>query len=580
MLSIDGVGFDWSDMAEEQVQTNIALMAFSDSEVYNDKSCSKTCLKNYETLKKQCDDLIIKLNETEFKAATYKRGLETIKEQLVTFRKNKVLFGEEIAVLKREVGYKDYELGVLKTEFEKVKQEKEGIDFKIAKFNNASKSLDKLLESQITDKSKKGLGYHVIAPPHPLSLNAPTKLDLSYSGLDEFKDPEFNMHEQVSEDEISSVESSPNVVKETIFHTAEKITKSNGKPEKLEWSEVQSTRKKRMMTGNNYNRVDYDYYAKSAHPNTHRNMTLRAVLLKSGLKPLSTVRPVNTVRPIVVNTARPYTAPVNTVKENKGKPQLNDKGFVDSGCSRHMTGNIAYLSDFKEFDGGYVTFGGGAYGGRISRKGTLKTDNLNFEDGSNTESLACPRFTWVFFLTTKDETSEILKNFIKEIENLVDKKVKIIRCDNGTEFKNKASLIARSDEGFFFGYSLSSKAFRVYNTRTKKVEENLHVGFLENKLMIAGNGPKWLFDINSLTQSMNYVPVAAGTSSNDSAGTQGEFNADTSTQKEQVSQDCIVMPIWKDTTYFDSPSKIVSNKPKSASDDQEQAKDGPNDEKY
>ncbi|GJW38412.1 ribonuclease H-like domain-containing protein [Tanacetum coccineum] len=77
MLAIDGVGFDWSDMAEEQVQTNMALMAFSDSEVYNDKTCSKTCLKNYETLKKQCDDLIVKLNQTEFTAATYKRGLAT-----------------------------------------------------------------------------------------------------------------------------------------------------------------------------------------------------------------------------------------------------------------------------------------------------------------------------------------------------------------------------------------------------------------------------------------------------------------------------------------------------------------------
>ncbi|GKF69831.1 hypothetical protein Tco_0202888, partial [Tanacetum coccineum] len=42
-----------------------------------------------------------------------------------------------------------------------------------------------------------------------------------------------------------------------------------------------------------------------------------------------------------------------------GKPQHDDKGFVDSGCSRHMTGNIAYLSDFKQFDGGYVAFGGG-----------------------------------------------------------------------------------------------------------------------------------------------------------------------------------------------------------------------------
>ncbi|GJT22862.1 hypothetical protein Tco_0892799 [Tanacetum coccineum] len=53
MLAINGVGFDWSDMAEEQVQTNMALMAFSDSGVYTNKTCSKTCLKNYETLKKQ-----------------------------------------------------------------------------------------------------------------------------------------------------------------------------------------------------------------------------------------------------------------------------------------------------------------------------------------------------------------------------------------------------------------------------------------------------------------------------------------------------------------------------------------------
>ncbi|GKB04726.1 putative ribonuclease H-like domain-containing protein [Tanacetum coccineum] len=279
--------------------------------------------------------------------------------------------------------------------------------------------------------------------------------------------------------------------------------------------------------------------------------------------------------------------------DSEGKPQHDDKGFVDSGCSRHMTGNIAYLSDFKQFDGGYVAFGGGAYGGKITGKGTLKTDNLDFKD---------------------DETNEILKNFIKEIENLVDKKVKIIRSDNGTEFKNKVmddfcrekcikreysvartpqqngvaerrnrTLIeaartilgkfdGKSDEGFFVGYSLSSKAFRVYNTRTRRVEENLHIGFLENKPMIEGNGPKWLFDIDSLTQSMNYVPVVAGTIINKSAGTQGELNASTT---EEISQDCIVMPIWKDASYFDSPSKDVDiGEPKSAADDQKQVEDG------
>ncbi|GJV64271.1 putative ribonuclease H-like domain-containing protein [Tanacetum coccineum] len=191
MLAIDGVGFDWSDMAEEQVQTNMALMAFSDSEVYNDKTCSKTCLKNYETLKKQCDDLIVKLNQTEFTVATYKRGLATVEEQLITYRKNEVLFSEEVAVLKREVACKDYEINVLKSEFEKVKQEKKGIKFKIEIFDKASKDLDKLLGSQITDKSKKGLGYNAVPPPHPLIYNRPKKLDLSYSGLDEFKEPEF-----------------------------------------------------------------------------------------------------------------------------------------------------------------------------------------------------------------------------------------------------------------------------------------------------------------------------------------------------------------------------------------------------
>ncbi|GJT12357.1 retrovirus-related pol polyprotein from transposon TNT 1-94 [Tanacetum coccineum] len=289
MLAIDGVGFDWSDMAEEQVQTNMALMAFSDSEVYTDKTCSKTCLKNYETLKKQCDDLLVKLNESEFKAATYKRGLATIEAQLITYKKNEVLFSEEVAVLKREVGCKNYEINVLKSELEKVKQEKDGIDFKIKKFDKASKDLDQLLGSQITDKSKKGLGYSAVPPPHPLIYNRPNKLDLSYSGLDEFKEPEFKGYGPENSKQESNV----------VCEKESENSKENSD---------------------------------------------------------------------------------ESLVEEQGKPQHDDKGFVDSGCSRHMTGNIAYLSDFKQFDGGYVAFGGGAYGGKITGKGTLKTDNLDFED--------------------------------------------------------------------------------------------------------------------------------------------------------------------------------------------------------
>ncbi|GJW45417.1 putative ribonuclease H-like domain-containing protein [Tanacetum coccineum] len=64
----------------------------------------------------------------------------------------------------------------------------------------------------------------------------------------------------------------------------------------------------------------------------------------------------------------------------------------------------------------------------------------------------------------------------------------------------------KADEGFFVGYSINSKAFRIFNTRTRKVEENLHINFLENKPNVAGSGPDWLFDIDLLTNSMNYEP--------------------------------------------------------------------------
>ncbi|GJU43379.1 retrotransposon protein, putative, ty1-copia subclass [Tanacetum coccineum] len=651
MLAIDGVGFDWSDIAEEQIPTNIALMAFSDSEVYNDKTYTKT--------------------------STYKRGLATVEEQLITYRKNEVLFSEEVAVLKREVACKDYEINVLKSEFEKVKQEKEGIEFKIEKFDNASKSLNKLLESQITDKSKKGLGYNVVPPPHPLIYNRPKKLDFSYSGLDEFKDPEFKSYgsedseqesnivcdktsddskensddslvkEQVSEDTSSFVESSLNVDKETIFLVDKKIEfvkpKNHEKPVKklvryAEMNRSQSPRwNQRNWNGQKSNQLGSDFV-------------------------------------------------------------MYNKACFICGSFDHVQAHWQATTGFHwEFDGGYVTFGGGAHGGRISSKRTLKTDSLDFEDillkiprNDNMysfdmknivpkESLTCLvakatsdesmlwhrrlghiNFKNINKLVKDNLVRGILKNFIKEIENLVDKKVKIIRSDNGTEFKNKVmddfcrekgikreysvartpqqngvaerrnrtlieaarTMLAdsklpttfwaeavstacyvqnrvlvvkphnktpyelfrgkfdgKSDEGFFVGYSLSSKAFRVYNTRTRKVEENLHIGFLENKPMIEGNGPKWLFDIDSLTQSMNYVPVAAGTITNESAGTQGELNAGTSTQKEEISQDCIVMPIWKDASYFDSPSKDVGNgEPKSAADDQKQVEDGPDNE--
>ncbi|GJT55616.1 ribonuclease H-like domain-containing protein [Tanacetum coccineum] len=88
----------------------------------------------------------------------------------------------------------------------------------------------------------------------------------------------------------------------------------------------------------------------------------------------------------------------------------------------------------------------------------------------------------------------------------------------------------KAEEVFLVGYSVNSKAFRVFNSQTKKVEENLHVNFLENKPNVAGQGPNWLFDIYSLKNSMNYQPVTAWHQTNKNVGPQ-EANGDIGLKK-------------------------------------------------
>ncbi|GJW72569.1 putative ribonuclease H-like domain-containing protein [Tanacetum coccineum] len=318
---------------------------------------------------------------------------------------------------------------MLKSELEKLKQEKESNQLKIKKIDNASKR-----------------------------LFSPSNLDLSYSGLEEFQQPEFEGYEpktskNVSEDISNEVIESPDaplveelvsgdkLEKKTIFPTISKIefVRQQEKPVRklIKYAEMYSSQsprgnqrnwnnqKERVVSGNNYTMVNYNYSAKKAHPSTHRNMASRAVLMKTGLRPLNNDMTVNTSHqklqfivldqchvflnqhnqlPKVVNTARPNSAVVNVVRANQGHPQKQDQGYVDSGCSRHMTGNMSYLLDFKEFDGGYVTFGEGAKGGKITSKGTLKTGKLDFEDlaGESQVLLEVPRKNNVYIVDMKN----------------------------------------------------------------------------------------------------------------------------------------------------------------------------------
>nr|GEZ71737.1 ribonuclease H-like domain-containing protein [Tanacetum cinerariifolium] len=195
----------------------------------------------------------------------------------------------------------------------------------------------------------------------------------------------------------------------------------------------------------------------------------------------------------------------------------------------------------------------------LSNKG-LKNNSVSvmFKKYTYIDTQGRLKFKWTFFLKTKDETSGILRKFITEIENLKDLKVKIIRvlvnkAHNKTPYDlfngrtpaigflkpfgchvmilntldNLGKFEAKRDKGYFLGYSMSSKAFREFNKQTKRVEENLHIEFLENKAIEKGSGPNWLFDIDSLTKSMNYVLVVdAGINSTNFSGTKVDARKD------------------------------------------------------
>ncbi|GJX22159.1 putative ribonuclease H-like domain-containing protein [Tanacetum coccineum] len=391
---------------------------------------------------------------------------------------------------------------------------------------------------------------------------------------------------------------------------------------------------------------------------------------------------VNAARPnAVVNTARPK-AVLSAVKGNKGNavkastcwvwrpkhkvldhvyrnnsasmsfkrfdygnPQQDskDKGVIDGGCSRHMTGNRSYLTDYEEINGGFVAFRGNSKGGKITGKGKIRTGKLDFEDVYFVKELKfnlfsvlqmCDKKNSVLFTDTEcvvlspdfkltDENHVLLKvprkdnmysvdlknvvpqggltclfakatpdesnlwhrrlghvnfktmnklvrgNLVRGlpsklfeinqtcvacqkgkqhrascIENLIDLMVKVIRCDNRAEFKNKVMnqfcemkgikrefsvamtlqqngvLVIKPHNKTLYELFLDRKLalnfirpfgclVTILNTIDHLVEENLHVKFSEDTPNIAGSRPNWIFDIVALTNSMNYNPVVA-----------------------------------------------------------------------
>nr|GEV78279.1 ribonuclease H-like domain-containing protein [Tanacetum cinerariifolium] len=305
--------------------------------------------------------------------------------------------------------------------------------------------------------------------------------------------------------------------------------------------------------------VNHHKSAMMTHPHSKKHVVPTTVLTRSKLVPLNVVIPITTAVPqtnvkhqrpakhVVNKPYLPIRRPINhrpipknsnfhqkvtTVKPkrvnavqgtkgNWGNPQqaLKDKGVIDSGCSRHMTENISYLSDFKEINEGYVAFGRNLKGDTecIVLSSDFKLPNENHV------LLRVPRENNMYNIDLKN----------------------IVPLRDLTCLFAKATL----DESNLWHRRLGHINFKTMNKLVKgnlvrglpsKVFENNHtfVACKKGKQHRASwNRPTWLFDIDTLTQSMNYQPVVAGNQSNRNAGIQGNFHADLSTRVRDLSDE-------------------------------------------
>ncbi|GKC17885.1 putative ribonuclease H-like domain-containing protein [Tanacetum coccineum] len=288
-----------------ETSTSRALVSCDGLEVSNNLNCSKSCLKTVETLKSQYDQLHKDFKKYELMFLAYKSGLESVEEKLEVYKANESIYSQDINVLKFEIECKDITIKELRKKLEIAQKEKDGIQFNVDKFENASKSLNKLIKSQIVDNCKKGLGYNAVPPPYTRNFMPPTP-DLSFTGLDVFSNK--------SVVENSAAKSSKEEIKV--------CKKCDDAPIIEEW----------------------------VSDNEEEDVTQPKIEKK-------------------------------TVKPSNPQMDLQDKGVIDSGCSRHMTGNMSYLTKYEEIDGGYVAFGGNPKGGKITGKCTIKTARTPQQNG-------------------------------------------------------------------------------------------------------------------------------------------------------------------------------------------------------
>ncbi|GKA41150.1 hypothetical protein Tco_0733743, partial [Tanacetum coccineum] len=442
-LSDAVIWYDWSYQAEKEHPTNFALMTHtslgsSSSSNFEVDSCSKSCVTTYATLKEQYDSLSSNYRKSQFNLVSYKEGLESVEARLAHYKKNEAVFEKSINVLKLKVKLRDTALVKNKKKLEKAEKERDELKLTLEKFQNSSKSLNNLLESQVIDKFKTGLrynatsstaassavesfvnssemlenqeynksksdkGYHAVPPPFTVVLLFPScfirvlSYQLKYNSqhITIIVTPS-NVKTVESNLESASVKSNGDAVKPK---TVRKI--SFRPPVIKDWNSNDESEVIRPVW-NNSRRVNHKNFAnKMTYPHSNRRFVPQAVLTRSGkintagisvntasVSVNTAVRPVNIAgskatvnhpRPISNDYKKGYsqvTRPFNKETHNKKSTRKNELLTV---VAQGMTGNKCYLTEYEDYDGEFVFFRDGK--GRIFSKGKIKTGTLDFDN--------------------------------------------------------------------------------------------------------------------------------------------------------------------------------------------------------
>nr|GEW63935.1 hypothetical protein [Tanacetum cinerariifolium] len=501
----DGVGnYDWSFQAEKE-PTNYALMAFTSlNSSYDNKvvSCSKACTQAYATLLSHYDKLTDDYRKSQFDVILYKTGLESVKAGLLVYQQNESVFEEDIKLLKLE---NLSELLASQT------NDKTGLGYNTQVFTCSMfdcddyltfESDERLPPSPIYDRYQSGNGYHVVPPPYtgtfmppkpdlvfhtaPNNVEtvhtafnvelSPTKPDndLSYTYRpsapiieDWVSDSEDESETKIPQNVPSFVQSTEHVksLRPSVKHVETSIPTAN----------PTTAIPKPTGNGNRKNKKacfvgHHKQYAKMPLPNPQRHVVPTTVLPQSKLVPITAVRPLST------NVLKPTVTRPRQAKTVVIKPTSPPRRHIN-----HSPSPKASNFPLK------VT--------------TAKAPMVNAAKGVQGKwewKPKCPMFPAI-----QDNPQHALKDkgviysgcsmhmtgnmsYLFDFEELNSGYVASGRISKGGKISGKGKFDGKVHEGFLVGYSVSSKAFRVSNSRTRIIQETLHINFLENKPNVAG----------------------------------------------------------------------------------------------